>query len=642
MAHPGWGPEWTTQAIPTVPDTSDEDGEGHGGTRRRRPPARHARLTTAELMRSARPRRRAVWLTALAVSFVLGAGVAWLVWSGLEARDALLAVRADVGRLQQQARSGDVEGARATLADVQRNAALARDRVDGPVWAAAGTVPVVGADVDAVRVVAVAVDDLARDVLPPLVEATAVVDPSRLAPVGGRVDLAPLVAVAPQLATADAAVGTTLDHLDAVDTTRLVPQVAEPVTALRGQLRDVGADIATASRAATLVPAMLGADGPRTHLLLVQNNAEPRALGGIPGAVILLRADRGAVELVELRNAAGVLSGLPEPALELTDVERALFGRQLGVYMADVTFTPDFPRAAAIAEAIWEQRIGGDVDGVVSIDTGALAAVLGAIGAVPMPPGAVADATGGELTADNAVEVLNNTVYRLVEDTDEQDAFYAATGAEIFQAAVGGRGNPLQTVEALAEAARRGQLMVWSAHPQEQERLAGTVLSGELVGERDGAPVVGLYMNDGTGSKIGYYLDADVELSPGVCADDGTRVINAEAVLTSTAPPEVVDMPPYISGGRVLAPGRMRFNLLAYAPSGGLVDDVQVSDGSSGGASFVHDGLFVVTRTVELDPGQSVVINYQFRTGQGQNGTPQLNMTPLVSRQINVGEGWRC
>ena len=510
VAHPGWGPEWTTQQIPVVPEHMVKRKParapllgGRKRSRRRRGSSSRGQ-TTVEMLRTAHPRRRAVWVSLISLAFVLGASAAWLVFSAMEARDALLAARADVGLLQDQARVGDIDGARQTLEDVQRHASVARSRTGGPLWALAGAVPRVGPNVRAVQTVARSIDDLARNALPSLVDATAVVDPARLAPVDGRIDLAPLQTVAPRLTDAADAVQATLLRLQAVDTARLMPQVGQPFEQLREQLTAVGADTATAARAAALLPAMMGMDGPRQHLLLVQNNAEPRAMGGIPGAVILLRADQGAVEMLELRNAAGELSGLPEPALPLTDVEQALFGRQLGIYMADVTFTPDFPRGAEIAAAIWEQQLGGTIDGVLSIDTGGLAAVLGAIGPIAMPDGPVAEATGGLLTSENAEEVLNNTVYRLVEDSGQQDEFYAATGAAIFGAVLSGSGQPVQTVDALAAAARDGRLHVWSSHSEEQARIAGTVLSGELRGSRDGAPVVGFYLNDGTGSKIGY------------------------------------------------------------------------------------------------------------------------------------------
>ncbi len=572
---------------------------------------------------------------------LLGWG-AWLGVDGLRARSELLAGARLVTTLQDQVLAGDRDAATATLTALQGHADEAQDRTHGPHWSAARVLPWVGDDVRAVQTVAEVVDSLATDALPGLMDATELVDPARLAPTDGRVDLAPLQAAAPVVVAADATVQDALQRVTAIDVDGLVGPVGGPVDQLTGQVRQVAMTTATAARAVQLLPPMLGADGPRDYLLLVQNNAEPRALGGIPGAVILLRADGGAVELVELRNAAGPLAALPEPALPLADVERFLLGDQLGRYMADVTFTPDFPRAAEMAKAIWEQRIGGAVSGVVSLDTGALAAVLASTGPVPIPPGSVQEAVGPELTSDNAVEVLNNTVYRLVEDTVEQDAFYAATGKAVFDAALAGAGSPAATITALAGAAERGQLTVWSAREGEQARIAGTVLSGELRGVRDGGPVLGLFLNDGTGSKIGYYLRADVRVTPGECAVDGTRLIDMDVTFTSTAPPEVVDMPPYISGGRVLEPGRMRFNALVYAPSDGYIEDAVATDGTTGGASHLHDGLFVLARTIELAPGESMGMNYRIRTGPEQNGKPDLRMTPLIDQRVNVDDGWHC
>ena len=158
-----------------------------------------------------------------------------------------------------------------------------------------------------------------------------------------------------------------------------------------------------ASRAVQLIPPMLGADGPRDYLLLVQNNAEVRATGGIPGSVILLRAEAGAVTIVDTRSG-GSLGSLPAPVVPLTDAESNLFGPDLAADMRDVTFTPDFPRSAEIARSIWAQQVGGEVDGVVSVDPGALALVLAHTGPVPVAPGPMADALGGTLTGANAAD----------------------------------------------------------------------------------------------------------------------------------------------------------------------------------------------------------------------------------------------
>ena len=76
--------------------------------------------------------------------------------------------------------------------------------------------------------------------------------------------------------------------------------------------------------------------------------------------------------------------------------------------------------------------MGGEVDGVLSIDPGALALVLGATGPVTLP-------TGQALTAGNAERLLLNTVYLQIADPRAQDAFFAATASSVFDAMLRGR-----------------------------------------------------------------------------------------------------------------------------------------------------------------------------------------------------------
>jgi hypothetical protein len=581
----------------------------------------------------------------LAVGCAALLGALWVTWLALDAtraRTHLDEAAALVMSLQGEVASGDREAATAKLADLQAHSGEAFRATRGPHWWLASLVPGAGPNVRAVQVVADVVDDLATDALPGLLEVTEIVDPTSLAPSNGRFDLAPLTAAAPAVVAADAEVQRAAARVAGIDEGGLWPLIARPVADLHARLRSVAATTATASRAVQLLPPMLGADGSREYLLLVQNNAEPRASGGMPGAVVLLRAVDGAVQVVEQRTAGGVLSGLPAPALPLTPAERSLFGEGLGVYMANVTFTPDFPRTGELARAIWQHGFGGDVDGVISIDPGAMALLLEATGTVPLPPGPMTTAAGGALTSDNAVDLLLNVVYREVEDLAAQDAFFATTGAAVFGAVLGGGGEPEAVVDALTEATRQGRLKVWSAREEEQALISGTALSGELDGVQGLSPVVGVYLNDGTGSKIGYYLRADVTATTTTCHPDGSQTLAVDVSLTSAAPPDVADLPFYISGGSVLPPGEMRMNLLLYAPEGGVVEDVELADDVPGVFSAAHDGLAVVGSTVELSPGETARLRYTVRSGAGQVGAPVLRVTPLASEHTLTVQHAAC
>lgn len=568
----------------------------------------------------------------LLVVFV--AAVAWIGVDGQHARADLTSAGSQVRILQAQVARGDRVAGAATLRSLQKHAAAARARTHGPHWSAARVLPWLGPNIHAVQAVSEVIDDLALQALPALVKATALVDPSTLAPVKGRVDLAPLMKAAPAVALANTQVQAGLSKLDAVGRSGLVRPVSAPLADLRARVAKLALTTATAARAVRLLPPMLGSKGPREYLLLVQNNAEPRATGGIPGAVVRLRADNGAVKVVEQRSGSSLKA--PTPVLPLTTAEDALFGENLATDMRDVTFTPDFPRSGQLARAIWRKQVGGTIDGVLSVDPGTLSALLGATGPVALP-------TGQLLTAQNAVPLLLNTVYLNIADPVKQDAAFASTASSVFDAVLAGQGDPAKATGALAQAAREGRFMVWSAHPDEQALLAGTVLSGDLVGVQGRSPVIGVFLNDGTAAKIGYYLHTDVVSTTTACRPDGSQAMTVRVTLKSTAPENAAQLSKYITGGGNIIPaGEFRTNVLLYSPKGGMVNSVRASSGQPGVFSQIHNGLAVIGRTVQLKPGAQVVIDYDILTGKGQTGIPILRVTPVIWGKNLIHAPSRC
>lgn len=605
-----------------------EEGLGMRGSKTPDPGGRTTERHAADPARHAsgrRPRRRTLLLGAVAVVLAIVGWGAWLAHDALQARKELVAAADLLTGLQSDVLAGAPDVS-ATLSQVQAHAAAALEATHGPQWSAAAAVPWVGDNVRAVQAVSEVVDTLALDVLPNLVDVAAVVDPSALAPTEGRVDLAPLQQAAPVVVAAAEQVAEGQRRLDGIDADSLWAVVASPLVDLRGKLDQLAMTTATASRSVQLLPPMLGAEGPRTYLVLVQNPAEPRATGGVP-ALVLLRADAGTITLVEQRSAG--VGDQKEPALPLTREEKSLFSDLVGAYMGDVTFTPDFPRSAELARALWEQEIGGPIDGVLSVEPGAIAAMLGASGPVSL-------ANGVQLTGDNAAQWLMNTVYLDYSSDAERDAMFAQATAAAFAALAGGQWEPTQMMGALSRSAREGRLMAWSAHPEEQALLSGTVLSGELTGVLGDSPVIGVYFNDGSQSKMGYYLQADVAATTSACLADGSQRVTVRLSLTSVAPSDAATLPSYISGGRVLPPGQMRTNVLLYAPQGGRIDDVRVEGAEPGVHSQVHDGLAVVGKTITLSPGQAVVLEYDVLTGTHQEGVPVLRVTPLARHTVAV------
>jgi hypothetical protein len=126
-----------------------------------------------------------------------------------------------------------------------------------------------------------------------------------------------------------------------------------------------------AENASTLAPAMLGSETKRRYLLLIQNNAEIRASGGIPGALAEVTADRGRLSLGQQATAVGLGPFVPPVAVD--PQQKDIYSVRLGKFVQDVNLTPDFPTTASVVKQMWETRNPGEtLDGVISIDPVAL------------------------------------------------------------------------------------------------------------------------------------------------------------------------------------------------------------------------------------------------------------------------------
>ncbi len=515
----------------------------------------------------------------------------------------------------------DEPGAQATVAALHAHVAAARRAVHGPQWSLAAALPRVGADVTAVQTLTDALDILATGADTQLRTATRFVVPAELAPVDGTVPLEPVEELAPHVVALARDVAAADRLLAGIDTRGLLPPLRVRVEEVRSEVSRLTALAGPVADAARLLPPMLGADGPRYYLVLEQNNAEPRALGGITGAVVLLRADRGTLRMVTEHPDAW-FGDFSRPVLPLTAAEQALHGTQLGRFMMNVTGTPDFPRAAALAREMWRRKTGRLVDGVAAVDPYALQLVLGATGPVTLRAGV-------SLTGDNAAKVLLNDAYRTIPDPAAQDRFFAAAASAVFAQVASGGGDHSAELEALGTAVHQGRLLLWSAHAGEQAVLVGTAISGELRGESHGRPVVGVYLHDRSASKIGYYQHVRVRSRATACDGDGVRRLTVAVTLSNRAPADVATLPAALSGGgRVVGTGYMEDDVLLYAPSGAVVTGFRADDGDDLVRTYVDSGLRAVSHVVSVAPGRSVTLRYQIDVPARLHGDAVVRLTP--------------
>jgi hypothetical protein len=369
--------------------------------------------------------------------------------------------------------AADPSSAAPTLARLAADASEAHQLTSDPVWALASHTPWIGPQLAAFGTVAAASDELLRESLLPLATAAQNVSIDGLRPVGGRLDtsvLAGLVTPAQDAATraADAAVA-----VQDIDRTPLIGVVGTAVDRADDLFSSVSTAVDTLSRTSRLLPDMLGRNGPRTYLVLVQNNAEWRSLGGIAGAAVVLRADDGRLSLIGALSSGDLPRGFTNPVVALPDEVTKIYDTKPARYFQNLTQIPDFTVDAPIAREMYRLKTGTDVDGVLAIDPVVLSYLLQTTGPVALP-------SGDALSADNAIPLLLNEVYLRYAKPADQDAFFAGAAGAVFQALADGRGSASGLISALTRAGEEHRLLAWSAHADEQAIIDGTVVAGQL------------------------------------------------------------------------------------------------------------------------------------------------------------------
>jgi hypothetical protein len=570
---------------------------------------------------------RRLTLSALVFVCLVSAGTAWVGVRAVNARDHLLQAATLVQQLRAQLEAVDPAAAR-TLGELQRATRAARSETQDPGWRLGGHLPFVGDDLAAVRAVAAAIDDLARDGLPPLVQTAGSIGAGGLAPEGGRIDLDPLSSAAPKLSTAHAAVIRAADRIGAISLDGLAAPLRAAVVNLLAQLEGAEDITGVAARSSALLPPMLGGSGPRTYLLLFQNPAELRATGGMPGAYVVIRAELGNIEITDQGTAASGLGVFDKPVLALAESDRRLYGERLGIYPADVNLTPDFPTAGALAREMYRRRTGRLVDGVLATDPIALSYLLGFLGTVPVPGGT-------DLTAANAVPVLLSKSYARDISREKQDRYFGAAAKAVFQALVARPLDPQGLLAVLARAAGERRLLVWSAHPAENELLAGTMLTGVLPASDGAQPTVGVFLNDGSGAKLGYYLTQSAKLAVEAgCRADGRRRLKLRVTLGSTAPKS--GLSEYVLGlGLAGDPYTVRTVVAVYGSTGGTMNGITLDGKAVPFGSGRDRRRSVGIVAVDLKPGTERTLEVDLLTGVPRTGgdatiTPRLWTTPAV------------
>jgi hypothetical protein len=562
----------------------------------------------------------------------LVAAFTWLSAKAAAIQLELEAASQLVPSLKSDLQSAKTDQALATVEQMRTHTGAAKDLAGDGLWTLASAAPGVGANFSAVTEVARSADDVANLALAPLVGVMQSLNWESLLPTGAGSDLEPFTASAPTISSAAHAVRASSERLHQINTSDLLPQVAEPLVEARQQLAAVTGALDAAASASQIAPNMLGAQTPRSYLLIIQNNAEARASGGIPGAMAVLQLDKGKLSLGAQSSAGDV--GVMSPPLLVDSQQQQIYSARMAKFPQDLNLTPDFPTAASTAQAMWERKTGQRVDGVVSIDPVALSYLLAATGPVQIAnadPRLSSGQLPDEMTSHNVVQTLLSDVYSKIEDPELQDAYFATVAQQIFTSLSGGTADAKVLLEGITRGVGEGRMLVWSGLSSEQSVIAGYPVSGSVSGPSVRPAQFGVYFNDGTGAKMDYYVKRTVQLIK-ECPKDGYEQTTIRVTSTNTAPADAaVSLPAYVTGGGVFGvpPGSVQTNVVAYGPVQAQVETTKLDGQKSEFAPYIHSNRPVGILAIRLAPGESRTVDFTFGKIV-QHAEPNVVVTPTV------------
>jgi hypothetical protein len=563
------------------------------------------------------------------IGLLLLAGAAWIIVTAILLRSQLQTMRDDLMHIRQLVAVGRLADARVLAAQLPDEARRIGRLSSGPAWWLAAQVPYLGAPLDTVRGLSDGIARVGADAVPKLVDVVDKIDPAHLRVHGNSVNLAELAAATPDLEQAAQAFDATLKQVDGLSFDTWLSSVNSSGSSVVAQLHYVGGYVDAAARAARILPDMLGAQRPMRYFIGLQNEAEMRGTGGLPGAFAIAVASHGTVHFTRFESDSALLpSNTPHQTvptgLDFGPGYKAAYAASAPTAQyQDSNVSPYFPYAAQIWARMWEKFGHEHIDGAIAMDPAVLSMLLAVTGPVRVPEGVT-------VSAQNVVSLTERDEYVMFADNAARKTFLVNVLKKAALTATSGKGSASALAQAFVQASGQHRFLVWSAEPQIEQALQQTSYGGVFAG--DDRPLAAPILNNEAAGKLDFYLSRSLDYTRTGCG--ATRDVLATITLTNNAPAS--GLPPYVTtrldkdvppGAK---PGDNRTLVDFYATKGALLESVTLN-GKQTEANVQSDlGRPIFRFDLELPRGttQTLVLHLTEPAGKG---TPQIWAQPGVN-----------
>jgi hypothetical protein len=495
-------------------------------------------------------------------------------------------------------RNGDLTKASASFTTAEAKFNSATSVLEAPWLIPARFVPVLGANLQAARVVV-------GDGLQLAVAARTSVDAApydQIRIVDSAIDLTQITAMQQPVAELDSEVASVQGSLEAIDTTWLLPALTSRISDFSEQIETVTPQLQTASLAMQTLPAMLGADSVRTYLVEFTSESESRFLGGFVGSYALLTADHGKLTLDRSESVGMLNRRLKRGAEYIAPAEfKNLYSRfQPEKFAQNWSASPDLPSNARMTEQLFADATGVHVDGVIVIDPFGLASLLTLTGPIRVP------GISQQLTSTNVADYLLHGQYLefagQVEQRRDQLAEVAQKAFDELMKSP--KTNYRDISRALGSAVSQGHLMFSVFEPYAQNLLDRLGLTRRFSPVSE-ASLFTFRNSASFANKIDYFLHRSVTIDATI--DPYSNQLEADITIELRNDSPVGGLPDYVIGNENGEPNGTNGMYFSIYTSGAITSSTL--DGDPQELFEKPDrGMRVFSKGITIPPGGTRVI----------------------------------
>ena len=472
----------------------------------------------------------------------------------------------------------------------------------------------------------------------------------------GAIDVARLRELPPRVAAINRGITSSAKALREIQTSGpMAEALARVQRKALGEVAPVQDAISVLVDLAPQLPDALGANGVKRYLIAIGNQAEMRASGGAPLSLVLVEFDQGRISIpIKGQTSTQLFPPMNAKVKWWGPSMNPFFPKNPRKEPMVVTNThPSLTFAGREMAGAW---VGGDfpeVDGVMTMDLTAIAAVLNSLGPIQSE-------TYGEVTGDQLGTILLIDAYEQFGQ-DEAEARQVANQQlldDLLTQLLSGD-DLVTAAKAIAGTAPGRHFQVWLRDPDFESVILKSGAGGQVVdpGSGDWSAV---YTQNGNQSKVDVFQERNVLVSVQL-ADDGSARVTQQMNVTNATPPERPEGPPervgyetsWLKNAYIMYVPNKATNYVPSYPQGFAIRSFK--NHQQYGRGFANDGNGQkIVRMVGWTPpgGQTTVsVSYDLPSGTfGGDGGPlvyflraepqSLFRNSTLTVRVTAPDGW--